>query len=109
MYIILQVSTNMQESKQNKRINISQARQKISQLFNNVYKNQEERTIVEKSGIVMGAIISPFDLARLKKLDQRRDEFITIMNDMGKSFQDESEESILKNSLKAINKIRKAS
>ena len=97
----------MREFKKNKTVNISQARQKISQLFNNVYKNQEERTVVEKSGIVMGAIVSPFDLARLKKLDQRSEEFTAIMENMGKGFKDESEESILNNSLKAVDKIRK--
>lgn len=50
---------------------VSQARQQFSETLNRVYRG-EARVVVEKSGIEVGAIISPRDLRDLQHLDRIR-------------------------------------
>ena len=41
--------------------------------------------IVEKSGIVVGAVVSPIDLKRLEELDKKRNKFYTLLMSMSQA------------------------
>ena len=69
-------------------INVTEARQKWSQLLNKVFRH-ETQVIVEKSGIPVAAIISAQDLARFKRLEAQRAERFKILDRIGAPFKDE--------------------
>lgn len=96
----------MQKSNQNEKMNISQVREKISQLFQNLYDDQDKRIVVEKSGIVMGAVVSPLDLMRLTQLDKKREEALNFIGEMRSGFKDQTEEEILENAVRAVREVR---
>jgi prevent-host-death family protein len=50
-------------------VSVSQARQKLGELINQVYK-QRLRIVVEKSGIPVAALVSPADLERWLQQEQ---------------------------------------
>jgi hypothetical protein len=97
----------MQESIQNEKMNISSVREKLGAIFGKVYHEQDKRIIVEKSGIVVGAVISPLDLQRLVELDKKRMEFFRVIDAMREGFQDISEEEILDNAVAASRTVRR--
>jgi prevent-host-death family protein len=66
---------------------VSQARQQFSETLNRVYRG-EARVVVEKSGIPVGAIVSPRDLEDLKRLDANRDRLLAAMENLQAAFSD---------------------
>jgi len=60
-------------------MNISQVREKIGQIFSKLYEEPGKRVIVEKSGIVVGAVVSPIDLKRLEELDKKREKVYKLL------------------------------
>ncbi|MHB8595440.1 MAG: hypothetical protein ACYDER_01365 [Ktedonobacteraceae bacterium] len=97
----------MQVINQNQKMNISSVREKLGEIFGKIYHEQDKRIIVEKSGIVVGAVVSPLDLKRLIELDKKKAEADGIFNRMMGSFKDIPEEEILENAVKATRKVRR--
>ncbi len=86
-------------------INVTEARQKWSQLLNKVFR-RETRVIVEKSGIPVAAIISVQDLERFNRLeDQRRRDF-AVLHEMREAFKDVPPEEIEREVAKALAEVR---
>ena len=72
-------------------INVTEARQKWSQLLNKVFR-RETQVIVEKSGIPVAAIIAAEDLERFKRWEAQRAERFKILDRIGEAFKDETPE-----------------
>jgi prevent-host-death family protein len=72
-------------------INVTEARQKWSQLLNKVFR-RETRVIIEKSGIPVAAIISAQDLERFNRLEEERRRAFAILDEIGAAFKDETPE-----------------
>ena len=62
-------------------IPVSQARQKLGELVNAVYK-RHVRVVVEKSGIPVVAMVSLRDLERWTRLDREREERFKVLDDI---------------------------
>ena len=88
-------------------INVTEARQKWSQLLNRVFR-RETQVIVEKSGIPVAAIISPEDLERFKRLDAQRAERFRIFDRIGEAFRDETPEESERLARQAVAEAREA-
>ena len=86
-------------------INVTEARQKWSQLLNKVFR-RETRVIVEKSGIPVAAIISAQDLERFNRLEAQRAERFKILDEIGEAFKDESPEESERLAAQALAEVR---
>lgn len=69
----------------------SEARSNWSELLNRVYRKQA-RVVVEKSGIPVAAIISPEDLARLRRLEAEREARFSVIDRAREAFKDVPDE-----------------
>jgi prevent-host-death family protein len=76
-----------------KTIKASEARQQFSQLINDVFR-QENRVLIEESGIPVAAIISVQDFKLLARLEQERAEQFKILDETGEAFKDVSPEEL---------------
>ena len=74
-------------------INVTEARQKWSQLLNDIFRFKR-RVIVEKSGIPVAAIISPADLERFSRWEAQQAERFKVLDRIGAAFKHESPEVI---------------
>jgi len=97
----------MQKVNKSQKMNISQMREKIKQVFDDVFGQPDKRIIVEKSGIPVGAVISMMDLNRLIELDKKRERFFKLTDEMSKKFEGVSEDEILEEAVKATKKVRR--
>ncbi len=66
--------------------NVSETRKHLSETLDRVHR-REARVVVEKSGIPVGAIVSMDDLARLKRIDQNRQELRETLATTRKAFE----------------------
>jgi prevent-host-death family protein len=89
-----------------KTIKASDARQQFSQLINDVFR-QENRVLIEKSGIPVAAIISASDFKRLARLEAERNRDFAILDEMRQAFKDVSAEEIEREVAKALSEVRK--
>ena len=87
-------------------INVTEARQKWSQLLNKVFRRQT-RVIVEKSGIPVAAIISAQDLERFNRLEAQRAERFKVFGEVGQAFKDEKPEEIERQAAHAVQEVRR--
>ncbi len=67
-------------------MNVSEARKQFSETLDRV-RRREARVVVEKSGVPMGAVVSMDDLARLKRIDQNREELREILAQTRSAFE----------------------
>lgn len=74
-------------------LSVSQARQHFSETLNRVYRG-EARVVVEKSGIPVGAIVSPRDLKYLQRRDASRDRLLAAMRETQAAFADVDPEEL---------------
>jgi prevent-host-death family protein len=88
-----------------KTIKASVARQQFSQLLSDVFR-QESRVLVEKSGILVAAIISAQDFKRLARLEAERNNDFAILDEMREAFKDVSPEEIEREVARAISQVR---
>jgi prevent-host-death family protein len=72
-------------------MNVSEARRQFSDLLNRVYRGQE-RIVVEKNGIPVGAIVSMADLERIRRVDADRARLLNVMDRISAGFDDLTEE-----------------
>ena len=86
-------------------INVTEARQKWSELLNKVFRSRS-RFIVEKSGIPVAAIISAQDLERFNRWEARRQERFKVLEEMGEPFKDVPPEEIEREVTKALTEVR---
>jgi len=86
-------------------INVTEARQRWSQLLNQVFRS-ETRVVVEKSGIPVAAIISAKDLERFNRLEAQRAERFKVLDEMREAFKDVSAEDIEREVAKALAEVR---
>ncbi len=84
---------------------VSQARQQFSETLNRVYKG-EARVIIEKSGIEVGAIVSPADMKKLERLDANRDRLLQAMENLQANFSDLNPEELDQEIEKAIAEVK---
>ena len=88
-------------------INVTEARQKWSQLLNKVFR-RETQVIVEKSGIPVAAIIAAEDLERFKRWEAQRAERFKILDRIGEAFKDETPEESERLAARAVAEAREA-
>ena len=86
-------------------INVTEARQKWSQLLNRVFRSRE-RVIVEKSGIPVAAIISAQDLERFNRLEAERAKDFAILDEMREAFKDVAADELEREVAKALAEVR---
>jgi prevent-host-death family protein len=84
---------------------ISDVRGQFNALVNRVYR-RETRVVVEKSGIPVAALVSLEDLARLKELDQAREEDFRILDEVREAFADVSPEELEREANRAVAEVR---
>lgn len=82
-------------------MSVSQARLQFSETLNRVYRG-EVRVVVEKSGIPVGAIVSPQDLKYLQRRDASRDRLLAAMRETQAAFADIDPEELDREIEKAI-------
>jgi prevent-host-death family protein len=90
-----------QEESTNKIVKATEARDRLPQLLNSVYRG-EGRVVVERSGIPVAAIVSPQDLAALDRLDAQRAELADVLAEMREAFKDVPQEEIEEETNKAV-------
>lgn len=83
----------------------SEARQQWSRLLNKVFKGQT-RVIVEKSGIPVAAVISAGDFERFDRLEKQRAERFKVLDRIGETFKDVSEDELEQKITEAISAVR---
>ena len=89
-----------------KTIKASVARQQFSKLLNDVFR-QENRVLIEKSGIPVAAIISAEDFKRLAHLEAERNNDFAILDEMHEAFKDVPAEEIEREVANALREVRK--
>jgi prevent-host-death family protein len=94
-----------QEKPANKVIKATEARDRLPQLLNSVYRG-ESRVVIERSGIPVAAIVSPQDLAALDRMDQQRAELAGVLSEMREAFKDVPQEEIEEETSKAVAEVR---
>jgi prevent-host-death family protein len=94
-----------QEKPTNKVIKATEARDRLPQLLNSVYRG-EGRVVIERSGIPVAAIVSPEDLVALDRMDQQRAELAGVLSEMREAFKDVPQEEIEEETSKAVAEVR---
>lgn len=86
-------------------INISEAKEKWNEILNKVFR-RDDRVVVEKKGVPIGAVISASDLERLNRLDAQRQDSFSILEEMGAAFKDVPAKEIDRETAKALAEVR---
>jgi prevent-host-death family protein len=94
-----------QEEPTSRIVKATEARDRLPQLLNSVYRG-EGRVVIERSGIPVAAIVSPRDLAALKRMDKQRAELAGVLADMRDAFKDVPQEEIEAETSKAVAEVR---
>jgi prevent-host-death family protein len=97
--------TKQEKSANEKIVKATEARDRLPQLLNSVYRG-EGRVVIERSGIPVAAIVSPQDLATLDRLDQQRAELAGVLAEMREAFKDVPQEEIEAETNKTVAEIR---
>src|SRR5215216_6753872 len=98
-------SMTKHEKQTNKVVKATEARDRLSQLLNSVYRG-EGRVVIERSGIPVAAIVSPEDLVALDRMDQQRAELAGVLSEMREAFKDVPQEEIEEETSKAVAEVR---
>ena len=80
---------------------LSQARDQFSQVVDKVYR-KETRVLVEKSGILVAAIVSAVDLEQLRRIEEEA----KALERMRAAFADVPEEQIVQDVAQVIEQVR---
>jgi prevent-host-death family protein len=87
-------------------VKLTEARSTFSAIVNEVYREQD-RVIVEKSGIPVAAIVSLADLERLGILDREREERFKLLDEVRAAFAEVDPEELEREALKAVAEVRR--
>jgi prevent-host-death family protein len=88
-----------------RRMNVRRTRQELSQLLNQVYR-QETRVGVEKSGIPVAAIVSVRDLGRINALEREQSEDFRALDRIGEAFAEVNPEELEAEVGRALERVR---
>src|SRR3982751_2580203 len=94
-----------QEEPTNRVIKATEARDRLPQILNSVYRG-EGRVVIERSGIPVAVIVSLQDLAVLDRLDAQRAELADVLAEMREAFKDVPQEEIEEETNKAVAEVR---
>lgn len=86
-------------------MNISQARDNLSQVVNKVYR-RETRVLLEKSGIPVAALVSPEDLRELERIDLQRAKAFRVIDELQAAFADVPEAELEEEIDHALTEVR---
>jgi prevent-host-death family protein len=86
-------------------VKASDARQRFSQLVNEVFRG-EKRVLIEKSGIPVAAIISAEDLKRFELLEQQRRERFRALEETAATFADVPPDELEREVERAVQEVR---
>jgi prevent-host-death family protein len=89
-----------------KKVQASEARQRLPDLLNRVYQGKS-RIVVERSGIPVAAIVSVDELQQLESFDQQREELWAVMQRMSEAFKDVPPEELEREVDRAVAQARK--
>jgi prevent-host-death family protein len=95
----------MSEQPTTQTMKISEVKQQLNRLVNQVYR-RETRVMVEKSGIPVAGIVSAEDLERLERLDRERAERFKVLEEFGEAFKDVPVEELERETARAIAEVR---
>ncbi|MBI2906263.1 MAG: type II toxin-antitoxin system Phd/YefM family antitoxin [Chloroflexi bacterium] len=95
----------MAEPPGTKVIKSSEARQKFSELINQVFRTKT-RVVVERSGIPVAAVIPAEDLERLQQFEEHRERAFSVIDEIGEAFEGVPEEEIEREVAKALAEVR---
>lgn len=82
-------------------LKFTEVRPKLSQLLNRVYR-KEDRVLITRSGIPVGALVSVEDLRRLELLDAERQADFAVFDRIGAAFADQTPEEIEREVARAV-------
>lgn len=104
---VLMKGTEMRDKqpKQTPTMKISNVKQQINRLANEVVRN-DSRILVEKCGIPVATIVSADDLRRLERLDRERTERFKVLDEFAAVFADQTDEPIAQETAKAVAEVR---
>jgi prevent-host-death family protein len=97
---------NKPEKPEVKKVQASEARQRLPDLLNRVYQGRT-RIVVERSGIPVAAIVSVDELQQLETLDEQRAELWALMQRMSEAFKDVPQDELEREVNKAVAQARK--
>jgi prevent-host-death family protein len=86
-------------------VNFTEARSHLSELVNQVAR-EETRVVIEKHGVPVGVIVSPRDLGKLERVDEREAQQLEAIHRIGEAFADVSDEEIEREVAKALAEVR---
>jgi prevent-host-death family protein len=86
-------------------VKLTEARSTFSAIVNEVYREQD-RVIVEKSGIPVAAIVSLSDLERLNRFERERDERFKVMDEFSAAFSGVDQEEIEREAARSVAEAR---
>jgi len=86
-------------------ITVSDARQRLGQLLDQVYRG-ETRLVIEEGGIPVAAIISPQELQRFNRYEAERAERFKVLHTIGAAFADVPEAELEEEIGKALAGVR---
>lgn len=86
-------------------LKFTDVRPKLSQLLNRIYRNQD-RVLITRSGIPVGALVSVEDLHRLERLDAEREADFAVFERIGSAFADQTDEEIARGAAEAVAQAR---
>src|SRR3712207_6240231 len=92
---------NKPEKPEVKKVQASEARQRLPELLNRVYQGKA-RIVVERSGIPVAAIVTVDELRRLEALDQDREELWAVVERMREAFKDVPPEELERETKRAV-------
>jgi prevent-host-death family protein len=95
----------MPEQPTTQTMKISEVKQQLNRLVNQVYRC-ETRVMVEKSGIPVAGIVSAEDLRRLDRLDRERAERFKVLEEFGEAFKDVPAEELEQEVARALAEVR---
>jgi prevent-host-death family protein len=96
---------NSRDESRTQTIKASDARQRWSELLNQVFKGRT-RVIVEKSGIPVAAVISTADLERLERFEAQRQQRFASLEATWEAFDDVASEEIVSRIAEALDEVR---
>jgi prevent-host-death family protein len=95
----------IKQSPKTETMSVSETRKTFSETLNRVYRG-ETRVLVEKSGIPVGAIVSPGELETLARAEEESRKALLALADIQSAFQDVPEDELERELAKAIAEVK---
>jgi prevent-host-death family protein len=86
-------------------VEVSEVKDRFGALVDRVSRN-ETRVLVERGGVLVAALVSADDLARLDQLDRDRADGFEVLDEMRAAFAGVPEEEIEREAIRAVREVR---